>query len=204
MAITAEEKYLLNNRMGKVANKVQLGTLIENAEAVLASEITLADGNVLVGNGSNVGAAVTLSGDATIDNTGVVSLSGFDHSTEGLEKIEKVAVVDYDFSAEGGSQGTIGLGTSLPDNAVVTKVIEDITTDYNSSGNTGTLKLVLPTDGDLSSNVTADGSNAGVSSVLPSGTPVKTTAARELSVTIATEDLTAGVSRFFVFYVESN
>lgn len=32
MAITTEEKYLLNNKAGRVANKVQLGTLIENAE----------------------------------------------------------------------------------------------------------------------------------------------------------------------------
>jgi hypothetical protein len=28
MTISTEEKYLLNNKMGKVANKVQLGTLI--------------------------------------------------------------------------------------------------------------------------------------------------------------------------------
>lgn len=33
MAITTEEKYLLNNKAGVVANKVQLGTLIQNAES---------------------------------------------------------------------------------------------------------------------------------------------------------------------------
>lgn len=32
MAITTEQKDLLNNRFGKLPNKVQLGTLIENAE----------------------------------------------------------------------------------------------------------------------------------------------------------------------------
>lgn len=32
MAITADEKYLLNNKMGSVARRVQLGTLIETAE----------------------------------------------------------------------------------------------------------------------------------------------------------------------------
>ncbi len=32
MAISDEHKYLLNNRAGKIFNKVQLGTLIENAE----------------------------------------------------------------------------------------------------------------------------------------------------------------------------
>ncbi len=33
MAISTEEKYLLNQKMGRVANKVQLGTLIQNAES---------------------------------------------------------------------------------------------------------------------------------------------------------------------------
>ena len=33
MAISTEEKYLLNNKAGRVANKVQLGTLIQNAES---------------------------------------------------------------------------------------------------------------------------------------------------------------------------
>lgn len=32
MAISTENKYLLNNKMGRVANKVQLGTLIQDAE----------------------------------------------------------------------------------------------------------------------------------------------------------------------------
>lgn len=32
MAISTEEKFLLNNKAGRVANKVQLGTLIQNAE----------------------------------------------------------------------------------------------------------------------------------------------------------------------------
>ena len=33
MAITTDQKYLLNTKAGRVANTVQLGTLIENAEA---------------------------------------------------------------------------------------------------------------------------------------------------------------------------
>lgn len=74
MAISAEEKYLLNNKAGRVANKVQLGTLIENAESVTAGEIALANGKVLVGNGSGVGAAVDLSGAITVANTGVTTL----------------------------------------------------------------------------------------------------------------------------------
>jgi hypothetical protein len=74
MAITTEQIYLLN-KMNSIANKVQLGTLIYNAENVTASEIGLTDTYILVGNGSNVGAAVAMSGDATIANTGAVTIA---------------------------------------------------------------------------------------------------------------------------------
>ncbi len=131
------------------------------------------------------------------------SLAGSTHTTEGTGKLELMAVATYSFATDGGAVSTIGLGVSLPDNAIVTKVIQDVTTDLTSAGSGATLKLILPTDGDLSANITADGSNAGVSSELPSGTPVKTTAARELSVTIATEAVTAGAARWFVYYVQS-
>lgn len=73
MAITAQEKYLLN-KMNSTAAKVQLGTLIENAENVIASEIALADGKVLVGGATGVAAAQTLSGDISISNTGVAAI----------------------------------------------------------------------------------------------------------------------------------
>lgn len=39
MTISAEQKYLLNNRSGRVANKVQLGTLIESASVAGTSDI---------------------------------------------------------------------------------------------------------------------------------------------------------------------
>ncbi len=259
MTISTEQIYLLN-RMNAVAAKCQLGTLIANAESVVAAEIALANGTILMGNGSGIAAAVTPSGDATISNTGVVAiasgvivnadvsgsaavafsklaalpdgqiivgsgatvptavavsgdatlsntgaltLAGFTHTTEGLSKLEKVAVVIYSFAVDGGAQSTIASGVTLPDNVVVTKVIEDVVTHLTSAGSSATVKLTLPTDGDLSSNVTADGSNAGVASVLPSGTPVKTSAAREVGIVIGTEAVTAGTARWFIYYVQS-
>lgn len=74
MTITADEVELLNNHFGAIPHKVQLGTLIQNAEAVTAGEIALADGKVLVGNVSGVGAAVTLTGDVTTTNAGVTAI----------------------------------------------------------------------------------------------------------------------------------
>lgn len=73
MTITAEEIYLLN-KMNSTASKVQLGTLIANAEAIVASEIALANGKVLIGNASGVAAACTLSGDVTTTNAGVTAI----------------------------------------------------------------------------------------------------------------------------------
>ncbi len=357
MAISTEQVYLLNNKSGKVANYVQLGTLIQNAESITAGEVDLAEGKVFVGNasdkatattmtsgqilvgdassvatavsvtgdvtlsnagvtaiaagaivnadvnasaaiavsklealnsarvwvgngsnvavgvdvtgdvtisnagvtaiaagaivdadvnasaaiavsklealnsarvwvgnGSNVAVGVDVTGDVTISNAGVTAiaagaivdadvnataaiattkLAGATHTTEGLNKLELMAVAIYDFAVDGGAQSTIGSGVTLPDNAVVTRVVEDVYTALTSAGSGATIKLTLPTDGDLSADVTADGTNVAVASVLPSGTPVKTTAARELSFVIGTEAITAGAVRYFVFYVQS-
>ena len=74
MTISADEIYKLNTQMGEVANQVQLGTLIANAEAVTAGEIALADGSVLIGNASGVAAANTLTGDVTTTNAGVTAI----------------------------------------------------------------------------------------------------------------------------------
>lgn len=74
MTITTEQIYLLNNRAGRVASNVQLGTLIQNAETISAGEVTVANGKFLVGNASNVGIAVNMTGDITFDNTGLSAI----------------------------------------------------------------------------------------------------------------------------------
>jgi hypothetical protein len=73
MTISTEEIYLLNN-MNTTAFKCQLGTLIYNAENVTAGEIAIADGKILIGNASGVGAACDLSGEVTINRTGTATV----------------------------------------------------------------------------------------------------------------------------------
>lgn len=113
----------------------------------------------------------------------------------------------YDFSVNGGATSTISLGVTIPDNAIVLEVVSDVLVAPTSSGSNGTIRLNVPTDGNLNLALTADGAasttvpvyhdpNTG-SSVLPK----KTTAARALSVTIATSALTAGKIRYLVRYV---
>lgn len=75
MTITAEQIFLLNSKSGSIARKVQLGTLIANAESVAAAEIALASGTILIGTAGGVGAAQTMSGDATISASGVLTIA---------------------------------------------------------------------------------------------------------------------------------
>lgn len=74
MTISSEEIFLLNRYMGPVAAKVQLGTLIQNAESVSAGEVALASGKILIGSVSNVAAAQSVSGDITISGAGVTAI----------------------------------------------------------------------------------------------------------------------------------
>lgn len=75
MAITARQKYLLNNVSGYVANLVQLGTLIEDLSVMLPADIPLDDGLILVGGADDLAAGVALTGDIGITNAGVSSIT---------------------------------------------------------------------------------------------------------------------------------
>ena len=208
-AITADQKYILNSQMGAAASKVQLGTLVDAADTVVSADIT--DGTIVAADIATSGVATAEILDGTILNADVdaaaaidsTKLAGWTHTAETIVGIEHMAMVTYVFATDAGGTGTVSLGVTLPDNAIVTKVIQDIVVDCDSTADTGTIKLVLPTDGDLSTAVTCDNTNAGVTSELPSGTPIKLTAARALSATIATNAVLVGTIRWFVYYVQS-
>lgn len=109
--------------------------------------------------------------------------------------------VTYDFSINGGATGSIPLGVSLPNKAIVTEVIRDEATACTSTGSTGTIILNVPTDGNLEQTaLTADGGSPTVASSGGSAVPKKMTAARQLQVTIATNPLLAGKIKYLVRY----
>lgn len=56
-------------------NAAGTGATLTGTETVIASEIALTDGSILVGNGSNIAAAVVPSGAVTMTNAGVFSLT---------------------------------------------------------------------------------------------------------------------------------
>lgn len=180
----------------------------------------LADGNIIVGNAGGVATSVNPSGDVDVSNAGVFSIGTgkvlnsmvADSTGVGALGIRKSATVLYDFSVVGGAQGAIALTGSptIPDNAVVWVESYDVlTTCTSGGGDAATIKLELPTDGDLSTAIAiSDGSNpwdAGAYSRIAGGlaTPLtkKTTGARVPNLFVGGgQDLTAGKIVFQLAY----
>ena len=118
----------------------------------------------------------------------------------------------YDFSVQGGAQGTINLDDTLnefgatgditiPDNSIVWSGIADVVTDPTSGGS-ATVALGLNTTTDIL-GATAIASVTGLLALVPVGTAataVKMTAAQTLDMTIGTADLTAGYINVYLQY----
>jgi hypothetical protein len=127
-----------------------------------------------------------------IPNSGVAVGSGY----------PKFYFALYDFSVNGGAQGTISLvAPELPDNTIVYDINWDVRTTLTSSTDAATITVGFPTDGNMfaptaissPSNIWDAGGRA------PAGarSPVKLTAARVPQITVAGgQDLTAGVVMF--------
>ncbi|HEV8639454.1 MAG TPA: hypothetical protein VG370_35035 [Chloroflexota bacterium] len=114
----------------------------------------------------------------------------------------------YDFAADGGAVGTIGLVGSavIPSGAVVLGGFVDVVTPPTSGG-AGTVAVQVEAAGDVVAAAAVSGapwSTAGRKSVIPvftGASSLKTTAARDVSAVIAAADLTAGVFDVYLFYV---
>lgn len=122
--------------------------------------------------------------------------------------------VTYDFAEHGGAISTIGLGVKIPDNAIITRAYyEVITTLSSSSAELATVSIDIPTDdvaGILAAIAISHGStpwDAGNHDCIQNGAignfTAKTTAEREISVTIAVEAVTAGKFILFFDYIMS-
>lgn len=121
----------------------------------------------------------------------------------------KTVQAEYDFAVDGGAVGTIVLrqsGSTLPNiipagGVILGGYIEVLTTA--TSGGAATIGVNSEAAGDIKAAATGVATyTAGVVPVVPSwGTgAVKTTAARNLAITIAVAALTAGKFRVVVMY----
>lgn len=123
-------------------------------------------------------------------------------SVVGLNVARK-AIGHYKFADDGGGVGSIGLGATLPDNAIITGATIDVITGLTSGGS-ATVAIGVPTDDpDCIMAATAFNNAAlaqGVRNVTLNAV-AKTSAARELSIVVATAALTAGEFYVIVDYV---
>jgi len=123
--------------------------------------------------------------------------------------------------------GSYGLGVYLPDNAIITNCFYDVLTTFvDGDDDSATIALTANSAGDLKAAIAiSDGGNVwdqGLHGCLPgnwaldgnaltaiamaaarSGSFVKTTAERELTVTVADDALTAGKMVIYLEYVVS-
>lgn len=127
--------------------------------------------------------------------------------TQGL----KEASGEYSFAVDGGAVSTITLrsgnsaGNTIPSGAVILGGYLEVDTAVTSGG-AATVSVGSEGAADLVAAAAVSGapwSTTGRKSIVPvftGASAVKTTAARSLTITIATAALTAGVFRVVVFY----
>jgi hypothetical protein len=127
-------------------------------------------------------------------------------------RVVKTARATYDFAVNGGAISAIGLGTLIPNNAVIMSGGIDVVTTLTTAGaDAGTIAISVEGANDIVAAIAvSDVSNpwdAGGQNIIPNGTgatSVKTTAEREITATIAVQAVTAGKFVVFLNYVISD
>lgn len=212
--ITDDEKYLLNNKMGRVGSLVQLGTLIKNAEGVDGP--ALDSGKILVGNSSNVAAAFTPSGDVTISNAGVTAIGAGKvteaqlaaANTSGLH-VPRVARIIWDPTGVAGDRtvASHASGVTIPANAIIRQVWFYTKTSLVSTGNNGTIAVQCNNANDIFSAADID-ATTGVAGSIGTGVPIgtaatmlKVTTACDITFVVGTNAFTGGKMDWFIEYV---
>ena len=128
---------------------------------------------------------------------------------DGPMSLSRWAKAQYDFAVDGGAVSAIGLGVTIPDNAIIVGgFIEVITTCTTASTDGGTMAISVQGANDIvtATAVSAGGNiwDAGLHDIIPDSTgstAVKTTAAREVTATIASHAFTAGKFNVWLEYV---
>jgi len=172
-------------------------------------------GKILVGDGTDL-VSVTVSGDATLASSGALTIAAgaveqsmlSSYAADGLHA-KRIARATYDFGVSGGVAGSFGLGVSLPDNAIITRSWYHVLTSCTSADSTAEVSLSIPTDDvagiAAATAISTTNWDAGIHEGIQTGTAAdfsnQTTAARELTLTIGVQDLTAGKLILFCEYV---
>ena len=117
------------------------------------------------------------------------------------------AYAEYSFATDGGAVGDIVLrGDLIPSGAVVTDALLVVDTALTSGG-AATVAVRVEGAGDVQAAAAVSGApwsttGAKRGSLTATSTPVRTTAARSITASVATAALTAGAFRVVVEYIE--
>lgn len=204
------------------------GTALE--AGIVIDTITPTSGNVLVADGTSFNSTTpnsanlmaltgnqtvagdkTFSGNTTFSGTVAYPAGSVNeddlkvYTADGLHA-RRVARATYDFAEHGGTAGTIGLGVTLPDNALIQRVWYKQQTAFTSGG---AATVSFGWAGSTAALTTDQAFNhANYSEALHDGiqlgtvaTMTEMTAAKEIAITIGTANLTAGKVIMFVEYV---
>ncbi len=183
----------------------------DSLDSSISAIEALADGKILVGNGSGAAAEVTMSGDATLSNAGALTIAAgaVEESmlavgtADGLNAY-RVARATWDYAEHGGAQTAIGLGVTLPAKSIIEHAYFYTVTQVEDGG-TGTGALSCEDANNLYSAADVTGNAAGT---LVEGVPdgdvanfvTNIASACELTWTIAGATASAGKLNFYVRY----
>ena len=209
---------LSNGSSLKIFNRIDCGAGLTCTRAAggkfsivsSGSGATLTDGNILVGNASNISTSVNPSGDVDITNAGVFSIvagtvveGDVTAQVEGLN-IGRLAIFDYDFAVDGGAISTIATGVVLPAKAIIEKCWFRIETQLVDGGS-GTLAVQCEDAGNILAAADQTGVAAGaflasaITGVVANMVD-DIAAACDISFVIAGAALTAGKLRGYCRY----
>jgi len=136
-------------------------------------------------------------------------ISGSISEGAGIRGGVKTAYGKYSFASDGGAVGTIALNgsTDIPSGSTILGGWVEVTT-APTSGGAATIAITVNAADDLVAAAAISGapwSTTGRKSIVPvftGATSVRTTAARDISIVIATAALTAGVVSVTLLYVD--
>ena len=147
----------------------------------------------------------------SVGNFVMKNAAGTDENSAEGHTTKKVARVVYDYAVDGGAIGSINLGAIIPDKAIITRTFYDVITTFTTAGaDAGTIALTSEGAGDIKAAIAvSDAGNpwdAGRHDGIQAGAVanfIKTTAARQLVLTIAGQVVTAGKLVLFAEYIVS-
>lgn len=218
----AEWCEIARSTTGIVAGSIVNADINASAAIAFSKLATLTDGNILVGNGSNVAASVAMSGDVAIINTGATTIQAGAVDSAMISDVDSalkcaVATVAYtDLTGAGDGVAYVSGGT-LPDNAVVVKCWYEVTTTFAGDGDDGSLLSIGIEDQDndqvvaVAISAMGDVWDAGgfvecISDDIDDPSKfVKNTASRQIAVTWdsggSDTTLSAGAMKVFALYL---